>query len=234
MKIRNIGMKRLSKKVLNLTISLAIWICVLALFGVPLLCDLSCMLKDKRVLMQIRFPLGLPGGLCVNRKGEIYCALNTYSRIQAYDKDGNFIRGWFAYIQKAGPSDVIIDANGLIHVETTYSDRSYDVFNSEGELLENRSRSLYEEKKSGFLETKDNLGNTYKIKDVWFYPKIVKIDSKGTESTVISDPWYLWIFKAPLPTGGFILIAVVIGVIAEFRKSRAKKKTVLPRTNISS
>lgn len=200
-----------------------VWVWVIVLFGSAFLCFSLSFLGIHTVSSKIRFPLGLPGAIAVDSKGRVYCTLQWYRRLQVYDNEGQFIRGWFVSIPANFPI-IEVDENDHIHVETAASKGYYAIFSSDGVLLEKRSKDFYEKKWSGFLETKDDAGNIYRIKDAWFFPKIVKISPSGKEAVVISDPFYLWLMKAPFPTGAFILAAMAIGGIMELREWIKRKK----------
>jgi len=215
-------MKKILQNLANWLVYSVICVFLIGFLSPLLFFGLSCI--DIRLFSaKVRFPLGLPAGIAVDSKERIYCVLHSYRRVQVYDNEGRFLRGWSVFVPSGG-SNILIDGNNRIHVKTATVDGHYAVFSSEGALLEKRSKDFYEKKWSGFLETKDNAGNIYRIKDAWFLPKIVKISPSGEEIVIVSDPFYLWLMKAPFPTGAFILAAMAIGGTLELRKWIKKKK----------
>lgn len=52
--------------------------------------------------------------------------------------------------------------------------------------------------------------------------KVVKLSPSGNETVLISDPFYLWFFRAPLPSWG---LNALIGIAWGFLALRKNKKT---------
>jgi len=161
----------------------------------------------------LRFPLGYPDGIAVDVKGDVICVSHFYNRIQIFDKDGNFNRGWFSFMR--GGADIIVDGNNLIHVEQR---EKYAVYTTDGVLRQTRSKDLYAKKTSGVWETKDALGNTYRIQGNWFKPKIIKMTPAKNVSVLISDPWYLWLIGGYFPLFYYPLVVIAIGGLLKLWK----------------
>ena len=49
---------------------------------------------------QARFPLAHLDAIAVDSRGQIYCLSLFYCRVQVFDEEGNFVRGWFVPIPK--------------------------------------------------------------------------------------------------------------------------------------
>lgn len=223
---------------------LVCWLSVVGFLS-GLSCNLLSILDIPLSSSIIRVPLGSPGGIAVDSKGRIYCLAGFYNRMQVYDKEGRFLTGW-SVKAVSRIVNIFIDDNDNIHVETGCYEKKhpivnvnrkvYTVFDSNGKLLEKRNETFSSVKKVDVLGAKDDDGNVYRIKDYWLFPKIIKITPSGEETIVISDPFYLWFIKGPLPTGGFILCALIIGGIMELRKWIKKKKAEanLPAENAST
>lgn len=161
---------------------------------------------------QTQFPIGDPRGLAVDNEGRIYIAIHSYSRVQVYSNEGEFITGWF--IEAGGGSFYIwLEDNNHLHVVTSRTDR-HDVFNLSGILLKSPKVTSNEENrllfiKAGGISEQDIFGNNYAIESPEWFPKVRKVTVNGEESVVIKDPYYFWLAKAPQP----ILIVGLIGLI---------------------
>ena len=77
-------------------------------------------------------PLVSPAGLAIDRDGRIYAGTDV-DRIQVYESDGRFLRGWYLDAG-AGPVRIRIDEGDRIEVATAASGRLH-VFDRDGQLL---------------------------------------------------------------------------------------------------
>ncbi len=185
----------------------------------------------------IRVPLGVPGGIAIDRECRIYYMANSYNRIQVYDKNGHFIRGWF--FPRSGnlsaTTQMIIDEEGYLHVEAGYYEtknpikdldrKVYSVFSTDGELLEKRSETFSYAKIPDVFERKDAEGNIYKVKGRLIFPKVVKITPSGKEILLISDPSHFKFINAPLPSfAGLLLIGTLYPLRDLWQKRRKGKR----------
>ncbi|MHC4641456.1 MAG: hypothetical protein ACYS32_07405 [Planctomycetota bacterium] len=181
----------------------------------------------------IRIPLGVPGGIAIDREGRIYYMANSYNRIQVYDKNGHFLCGWF--FPRSGnlsaTTQMIIDEDGYLHVESGYYEtknpikdldrKVYSVFSTNGELLEKRSETFSYTKIPDVFERKDAEGNIYKVKGRLIFPKVVKITPSGKEVVLISDPFHFKFINAPLPSfAGILLISALYHLRDLWQKKR--------------
>jgi len=178
---------------------------------------------------QTQFSLGHLSGIAVDDESRIYLAVQTYSRIQVYNKKGDFVKGWFVEAG-GGIFDVWVEGKDSIHVVTSRM-RTHDVFDSSGRLLKSIKVTSNEEssalfKKAGGLKTKDFSGNTYSILSPEWFPRIVKLTSDGKYSVVIEDPFYLWLVKTPLPI--FLVFATSLIMLTVLGKV-IKKKVCFPQ-----
>lgn len=174
-----------------------------------------------------RFPLGWLGGIAVDGVGRVYLAVQGYSRIQVYNSDGDFIKGWF--VDTSGIFDIWIDDHDLLNVVMARTN-SHALFDSDGRLLRIKEIASSEEfntltEKAGGLQDKDTLGNIYLIEDPKFLPAVVKITPAGKETVLIKDPIYFQSLCAPQPVllfacGGLVMTAI-LGIVI-------KKKVEFP------
>jgi len=92
------------------------------------------------------------------------------------------------------------------------------IFKPDGELL--KEEKVNENFRDQFgpesnRQIEDTFGNIYKIKEPWLFPSVIKISPSCEENVLISDPFYLWFFRAPLPSWGLnALIGITWGFLA--------------------
>ena len=175
---------------------------------------------------RIQFPLGDLNGIAVDKKGHLYLCVLGYSRIQQYNSEGVFLKGWFIDAG-SGLFDIWIDEKDNLNVRTARTD-DHLIFNADGQLLKTTKIVSPEEdeylaQQASGLRAKDSLGNIYAIENPKWSPKVVKINSTGEESILIKDPVHFYPFRYPQPllsVGiiGFIMSAI-IGFIVKFKIS---------------
>jgi hypothetical protein len=83
------------------------------------------------------FPMGHVDGAVIDGDGFIYCPSPSWGRIQLYDRDKRFVRGWFANAF-GGTFRVHIDRDNHLEVATARGRMRY-VFDREGRLLASAS-----------------------------------------------------------------------------------------------
>ena len=171
----------------------------------------------------IVFPLGQPHYIALDDKGNIYCFTSTYSRLQVYNRTGRFVRGWFV----PDPHFLLIDSSDdTLNIITSEDKRL--VYNAKGELI-----NILEEEKGYYRknwikhvksEVSDAQGNTYTLGSTHFYTTIVRISPEGEKSTIVSDPWQLWLLRMPDPVLSYLLALAVIWCIPATLKKWKQKK----------
>lgn len=85
------------------------------------------------------FPMGYVDGAVIDADGLIYCPSPPWGRIQLYDRDRRFIRGWFVNAF-GGTFRIHVDPENHLQVATARGRMLY-VFDRQGRLL---SRASYE------------------------------------------------------------------------------------------
>jgi len=179
----------------------------IGMFLFPFICMLLLFFDFNLSSDKLRFPLSQIHWISVDEKGTFYCLSSTCSRLQVFDSQGKFIRGWFvrrpggAYqvsLSKSG--DVVLGKDGKAYY-------AYDKYGNRKSPEEENCKSFND---IYSRQTTDNDGNTYEIKSVLFRPRIVKIDSNGNELPLIKDPLGLWIHTIPFPVIGFLILTAVI------------------------
>lgn len=176
-------------------------------------------------LNDVQYPIGDPQSIALSDEDNILLGLTSYGRIQVYDKNGNFIKGWFVGAT-GGPFVIWTDDNKKLHAIITRSEmhKIYD-FNGnliEAKNIENVEKYIELDNKGKLVQT-DSLGNIYSLKDIRWKPTVTRTDLKNVETKIIEDPFWLWITKKPAPNWHILVlsmvIAVFLGVILYIEKS---------------
>ena len=180
----------------------------LGMFVFAPLCWLMAYFNFNFFSETIRFPMSEVEWISVNNDGEIYCLSFSYSRIQVFDSDGQFSKGWFVR-KPRGSYQVSLTKDGRVVLGNQDGKPLY-CYDSYG----NR-KSLPEEGEVVFTpmrtrKTVDENGNTYELRNELLRPYIAKIHKNGSEEQIIKDPLGLWIHTYPIPFFAFIVLTVAV------------------------
>lgn len=145
-------------------------------------------------------------------------ALAFYGRVQAYEADGSFIRGW-QVPARGGRMKMVLDPEGSIRVAVERGNHEY-TYSMSGELLNQRRLSDEQMKMFGDatpLQETGPGGSLYQMRGKWLGPRVVRKTPGGLSRTVTHTPFYLWVIMAPLPAAvwTFVGLAVVLLYLAE-------------------
>ncbi len=170
----------------------------------------ACSLLGQRIPQRVQLPLGDVSSVAVDSQGRIYCASQGYSRVQQYDRDGDFLRSW--WVDSGGGSFVMeVDAQDRIRVATAQTD-AHLVYRPDGHLISvERSDTEYDRMRRvrrDPLRWRSPGGEVYEARTPNLYPKVVVVDRAGAVRTVVTTPFLLWMVAGPLP--GWIRVAAAI------------------------
>jgi hypothetical protein len=155
----------------------------------------------------IKFPLSAPEVVLVDNSGDIYCLSKFYNRLQVYDKNGNFLKGWFIDLP-AGSFKILEDTDNNIRVVSA-NNSFISVFDKNGYFLRKSQRPDFDEKFYA-NEVKDSFGYFYKIRNPFFYPQIIKISNSGEISVVTGQSFGHWMVTMPVPGFVFLMVMIII------------------------
>lgn len=196
-------------------------------FAAGFICACVTLFNKPMVSTWARFPLGVLDCVAVDNRGNIYCGLAFYGRIQVYSPEGKFLRGWFVNAGGGGLR-MKIDKDNHLHVCPAKSNNLY-VFNTNGLLLSSnammpKERDLYFEY-NPYQAAEDAEGNPYTIlPKLLVVPRVVKIVPTGETLTVVSDPFYLWFIQGPFPAFIWIFAGGLLYERLDKHKSSWRKK----------
>lgn len=88
------------------------------------------------VTEKTELPFTSPGCYTVDKEERLYCGLEFYCRIQLYDSEGNFIKGWFLN-SGGGRLEMQIDDKNQLHV-ANFKGHTLLTFSPEAELVEEK------------------------------------------------------------------------------------------------
>jgi len=174
----------------------------------------------------IELPLAGLAGIDVNGEGYLFTASEIYCRIQVYNRDGDFVRGWF--LNNTGSIDLKIRINDNNKVEVaSLRGSKIDVFDENGKLIKT---SKYDEDDTDFFDSFEQKGthlfekSTMRHYDVegWVFPGIIQTGPEG-EKKIGKNAVYLFPFQGPFQglatafIGGFF--------ITRAEKKRKKKRS---------
>jgi hypothetical protein len=168
--------------------------------------------------LRTEVPIGRVEYLLVNDSGDVYVGSQPYSRIQVFDKHGNFLRGYspgglrgfeFSLVPESGLV-VIKDGNG-----------TYEMDDKTGVLVERSYEANIVAQ--GEIECHDKEGNQYLCANwSWLWPRIQKVSPQGKESIVVCQPWTLWIRQSPSPARYIAILGLVLVLITSLPEMRRK------------
>jgi hypothetical protein len=202
--------KKFKKVAGNLLIpAMVLWGGKVILFFICMICSLG--LVWPMTSSKVEFPLEALKGIAVDNHGQIYCGVHHYSRLQVYDEKGRFVRGWFCPISYKGTYNIETDEDDRVRIalfsQGVYTEYLYDpnsLLISEKDI----ESSEYDKEFGVFgdFTARDDMGNEYILKNPVIYPRVIKIDTYGNKSVLISNSFDQWITIYPFP--GFVCFAI--------------------------
>lgn len=149
--------------------------------------------------------------------------LRFYQRVQQYDADGNFLRGW--QLDTATKSfRLTVDEHGRLVAATPRGNNH--IYSPDGGILESRPddgamhNDLADSARHGIVGAD---GATYRLESRFVSPRVVRVDRDGTTHTVVSQPWYNGLLMGPLPAWLFWMLGIVtLGGAEHLKKARRR------------
>jgi len=156
-----------------------------------------------------RFPLAdIGGGLAVDNQERLYCISSEYSRLQVFDTEGRFLRGWFVNTR---PSDYRLlvdkDDNVIVAKRTRRNQKTF--YSYKGELLRKVKISNIDKEfdQDRPTEVKDQYGNIYKLTSP---TKVIKRYAQGEETVLLKDTFSLWLLRPGVAFFSFLILIVYV------------------------
>jgi hypothetical protein len=186
-------------------------------FFVCAVCHYLGLFGFQMVSSRIRFPSADVYAVAIDTKGRIYCAERLYSRLQVFDSNGDFLKGWFVRSRVQGVG-LHIDEND--HPVFRRNDDRLYVYDSNGLLLAvDENLSDPNGRYAGYRQStfEDAAGNKYESAGGLFLPwRLVGIEN-GRQRALISEPLVLW-FVSPFFPGALFLLISWLGAFLLDRK----------------
>ena len=172
----------------------------------------------KWVPKTVEFPLAGLAGIDVSGEGYLFTASKIYSRIQVYNQDGDFVRGWFLDDTGGGLLKIRINDKNEIIVVTARGNNIY-IFDENGSLLQSSKyddsgywNSFVQKGKHSFDEKREC---RYDVEG-WVLPRIIQTGPEG-EKKIGKNAVYLFPFQGPFQ-------GLATAFIGGFFIARAEKK----------
>jgi len=173
---------------------------------------------------ETQLPLGDLHCIALDSQGRIYCGLGFYSRVQVYDSQGRFLRGW-QVDAGGGMLRMNMTEDDRLEVEAGRRDRVF-TFDPNGSVLESHQMTAVQREsfdRMDQLVATDSLGRTFAVRSQLFWPRVVREDQAG-RTTVVSMPWYLWPIMGPFPAWGFAFAGILaLGLTTIWQRMRPRK-----------
>lgn len=162
----------------------------------------------------IELPLAGIDGIDVNREGKLFVASKYYNRIQVYNTNGDFIRGWFLNNTGSIYLKIRINDNNKVEVASLRGSK-IDVFDENGKLIKTRK---FDEDDTDFFDSFEQKGKHLFDKlrrchyDVegWVFQGIIQTVPDGKKK-IGKNAFYLFPFQGPFQGwataifGGFLI-----------------------------
>lgn len=218
------------KKVIKIVLGVWLAIGIVGVFGV-LLCHWVGTLGVSMNSSRIRFPLGEVSSMITDAKERLWVYSTDLSRLQIFDQQGDFIRGWFvsSVSPNPGTSEMHIDPNGHMHL-ILVSDDHY-MFDAVGNLLNHSKEEgvwkKFHNKDAACAEYTDDKGNVYIKRGGIICPRIVKINATGEETIMVSEAFYTLPFRGKYVLACFFgLPLTIIAVTILWSRKRRTKQSI--------
>jgi hypothetical protein len=164
-------------------------------------------------------PLGKIEGIAADKSGHIYCGLQPfYGRIQVYDSDGRFVRGW-GVDSGGGVFRFRLNASDELEVASARTD-SLEVFLPTGERIKHVIRGEgYEEFAdwNPYSATSED-GARYVVSTPVILPRVERLSPDGALTTIITTRWWTWPLMAPVPAAPFCMAGIVLLLLCKSKK----------------
>jgi hypothetical protein len=188
---------------------------------------------------RIELPNSERQGLFIDKDGNIFCGSSSYQRIQMYDADGDFIRGFNTHVGKGRGSyfSFTIEDNKLnirLYRSLVQKAGALDrliIYDLDGTLISTDDYQSPPNSKHYVENSRtDAKGNHYSFIGILF-PRVVMISKDDDTSIVIRSPAWLWFFQAPFPAVAFIVLSLItLGWIS--RRRGWKTRMTFLKSNI--
>ena len=171
----------------------------------------------------IKFPLADVKGIDINRDGKLFVASGFYSRIQMYNPQGEFVRGWFLTHIGGGAIKIRINDNNEVEVAGLRGD-AVEVFDESGRLLKYKKYDDvdfwdYFVQKGNHLLDKST-GCRYDVEG-WVYPKIIQTCPDG-KKVICKNAFYLFPLQGPFQAIVTAMVGMYLMGLAEKKKKRSQ------------
>ena len=173
-----------------------------------IICILLSIIPDIPQLISSNLPFDSTSNFFLTDSNDIIIANSTYSSIQKYSSNGEFLFGWKVMSLSISGMDVI-HKDGILHVfYGRYIYGIYKQYTESGKLLKSKKLRFkdYRKLRSNLTNEKDK---QYNIKRTIFFSSILSHPDSGKE-IVIKPFWLLKLFAIPFPGLFYFVIGIIV------------------------
>jgi hypothetical protein len=165
----------------------------------------------------LEVPLGVLSGFTVDDEGRIYCAVESYGRLQQYDSEGRFLKGTYIPASAGAFRVVWNDESHRVVVATARNQMVYELNGDLDVVSRTKNLELFFELDRNWSASVIRSDAVYRLSDFFLlYPRIIKTNPGGAARTIVTTPLYLWVVMSPAPA----FLYIVVGVALRFRIER--------------
>jgi len=156
-------------------------------------------------LEKVELPMG-PAQIIVDNEERFYLIPRFYRRVQLYDHDGVFVKGWHLATHK-GEHVCLIDQNNDLHINVE-NITSWTHYILDQELGVMESSKPGKKWKIPRMPHRQSV-STVEYRSWYFFPHVVKRDRSGNETTIFRAPLWQWPLTAPFPAFALVIIGII-------------------------
>lgn len=166
-----------------------------------------------------QLPIGEPIRLLVDSQARVFCLDKAYRRLQIYDREGRFMRGWFVPI-----GDLHLGPNEQTVVLVRSPDECVE-YDLNGSVLQRASEHPWAlPSRDEKPKAEDAEGNSYAFDSTLFSTRIVRIGPSGERTTLVKEPLHLWLIRWPFPVALYLLVPLGLWAAAYWVRERRLKR----------
>lgn len=193
---------------------------VVALFFSAWLLNFAIIGSGWSWLAERELPVGSDSAFVVDSQGRIYWSLFALARIQVYDREGRFLRGWAAGTY-GKPFEITVDESDRIFANVGQG-ATIQAFERDGTYLGRWTADALSKVKMRPGQ-RSWAGEDYDLGS-WqtFRPTIVKQTASGSRMVVVRPSTLLSLFGMPYPCFLMLAVGMGAGIFCEGRLRRAR------------
>lgn len=176
--------------------------------------DFLSFFLSENVKSKLELPLSNPKGIVVDNSQRIYVGIPFYSRVQIYNKYGDFLGSLSFDSGGGGNFRIALDNNDNLIIATLRNEMLY-IYGKNGQLISKykNKETYYKIEQKNDIEFVDKNNDRFEIRNsLLLYPRIIKVSPEGKYNKIVSPTFFSWFLMEPLPCWVFAFIGLLITV----------------------